>query len=141
MKQVFIIALLLLQSLSVTNASEAFTKVTYLGTNQKTISNPNAVTEMQFELEVYNLDELKNIEEEVTNNLPDDPVVAERLANERMDNLDQAKAMRMFKSVALLIEWDIKKLPAFVFGEGEYVIYGVTETATAIKRFINSRKR
>ena len=141
MKQVFIIALLLLQSLSVTNASEAFTKVTYLGTNQKTISNPNAVTEMQFELEVYNLDELKNIEEEVTNNLPDDPVVAERLANERMDNLDQAKAMRMFESVALLIEWDIKKLPAFVFGEGEYVIYGVTETATAIKRFINSRKR
>ncbi len=141
MKQVMITALLLLQSLSVTNASEAFTKVTYLGTNQKTIINPNTALEMNFDLEVYNLDELDNIEAEVTKNLPENPVEAERLANERMGNLDQAKAIRMFKSVALLIEWDIKKLPAFVFGEGEYVIYGVNETAIAIKRYMNSRKR
>ena len=49
MKPIFIIALILFQSLSVTNASEVFTKMTYLGTNQKTILNPEAATEHQFE--------------------------------------------------------------------------------------------
>ena len=141
MKLFFILALVLVQGLSVTNASEAITKLTFLGTNQKTILNPDAVKDHQFELAVFNLDELKNIESEVTKNLPDDPVEAERLANERMGSLDKTRAMGLFKGVALLIEWDIKKLPAFVFGEGQYVIYGLTDTTTAIKRFINSRKR
>ena len=141
MKQVIIITLIFIQSLSITNASDAFTKMTYLGTNQKTILHPEAATEYQFEIEVINLDELSNIEAEITHNLPLDPVKAEQLANERMGSLDKTKAMTLFKGVALLIEWDIKKLPAFVFGEGNYVIYGVTDTATAIKRFENSRRR
>jgi integrating conjugative element protein (TIGR03757 family) len=141
MKSFFIITLIFVQGLSVTNASEAITKLTYLGTNKKTILNPDDVKDHQFELEAFNLDELKNIESEVTKNLPEDPVEAERLANERMGSLDKTRAMRLFKGVALLIEWDIKKLPAFVFGEGQYVIYGLTDTATAIKRFANSRKR
>ena len=141
MKPVFIIALIFIQGLSVTNASEALTKLTYLGTNQKTILHPEAATEYQFEIEVFNLDELSNIEAEITHDLPQDPVKAEQLANERMGSLDKTKAMKLFKGVAILIEWDIKKLPAFVFGEGNYVIYGVTDTATAIKRYIHSRKR
>jgi integrating conjugative element protein (TIGR03757 family) len=141
MKPIFIIALILFQSLSVTYAGEAITKMTYLGTNNKLIVNPGAATEHQFEFEIFNLDGLSNIEAEVTKNLPKDPVEAERIADERMGSLNKTKAMRLFKGVALLIEWDIKKLPAFVFGEGQYVIYGVTDTATAINRFVNSRKR
>ena len=141
MKQVIIITLIFIQSLSITNASDAFTKMTYLGTNQKTILHPEAATEYQFEIEVFNLDELSNIEAEITHNLPLDPVKAEQLANERMGSLDKTKAMKLFKGVALLIEWDIKKLPVFVFGEGNYVIYGVTDTSIAIKRFVNSRRR
>ena len=141
MKSIFIIALIFIQGLSVTNASEAFTKLTYLGTNQKMILHPEAATEYQFEIEVFNLDELSNIEAEITHNLPQDPVKAEQLANERMGSLDKTKAMKLFKGVALLIEWDVKKLPAFVFGDGKYVIYGVTDTAIAIKRFVNSRRR
>ena len=140
MKSVFIISLLLIHSLPITYASEAVTKLTFLGTNQKTILNPEVATEYQFEIEVFNLDELSNIETEVTKNLPNNPVEAERLANERMGSLNKTRAMKLFKGVALLIEWDIKKLPAFVFGEGQYVIYGVTNTATAINRFVNSRK-
>ena len=141
MKQVIIITLIFIQSLSITNASDAFTKMTYLGTNQKTILHPEAATGYQFKIEILNLDELSNIEAEITHNLPQDLVKAEQLANDRMGSLDKAKAMTLFKGVALLIEWDIKKLPAFVFGEGNYVIYGVTDTATAIKRFENSRRR
>jgi integrating conjugative element protein (TIGR03757 family) len=141
MKLVFIISLLLIHSLPITYASEAVTKLTFLGTNQKTILNPEVAREYQFEIEVFNLDELSDIEAEISNNLPKDPVEAERIADERMGSLDKTKAMRLFKGVALLIEWDIKKLPAFIFGEGQYVIYGVTNTATAINRFVNSRKR
>jgi integrating conjugative element protein (TIGR03757 family) len=141
MKPIFIIVLIFFQCLSVTNAGEAITKITYLGTNQKTILNPEAAKEQKFEIEVFNLDELSNIEAEVTKNLPKDPVEAERIADERMGSLDKTKAMRLFKGVALLIEWDIKKLPAFVFDDGQYVIYGVTDTATAINRYVNSRKR
>ena len=140
MKMALIFVLILIQSLSVTNAGEAITKMTYLGTNKKTILNPEAAKDHQFEIEVFNLDELSNIEAKVTNNLPKDPVEAERIADERIGSLDKTKAMRLFKGVVLLIEWDIKKLPAFVFDEGQYVIYGVTNTATAINRFVNSRK-
>ena len=77
MKPIFIIVLIFFQCLSVTNAGEAITKITYLGTNQKTILNPEAAKEQKFEIEVFNLDELSNIEAEVTKNLPKDPVEAE----------------------------------------------------------------
>ena len=139
MKSLLIIVYILAQSLATAQANEAPTRITYLGTNHYQISRAENVSDYQ--IEIFNLDELNNLEKEITRNLPNDPVQAERLANARMQDLDNEKAMRMFKSVALLIEWDVKKLPAFVFGEGEYVIYGVTDTAIAIQRFVNSRKR
>ncbi len=141
MKLFLTIALLLMHFLPTVDASEALPKMTFLGTNQRSILHSEVAAEYQFNIEVFNLDELSNLEAEVTKDLPEDPVEAERVANERMGSLDKEKAMRLFKGVALLIQWDIKKLPAFVFGEGEYVVYGVTDTATAIKRYVNSRKR
>ncbi len=139
MKLLLILIFILTQSLANALANEALTRITYLGTNHYQISHAENVSDYQ--IEIFNLDELNNLEKEITSNLPSDPIQAERLANARMQDLDNEKAMRMFKSVALLIEWDVKKLPAFVFGDGEYVIYGVTDTAIAIQRFVNSRKR
>jgi integrating conjugative element protein (TIGR03757 family) len=139
MKSLLIIVYILAQSLTTAQANEAPIRMTYLGTNHYQISHAENVSDYQ--IEIFNLDELNNLEKEITSNLPSDPIQAERLVNARMQDLDNEKAMRMFKSVALLIEWDVKKLPAFVFGEGEYVIYGVTDTAIAIQRFVNSRKR
>ena len=138
MKLLLILIFILTQSLANALANEALTRITYLGTNHYQISHAENVSDYQ--IEIFNLDELNNLEKEITSNLPSDPIQAERLANARMQDLDNEKAMRMFKSVALLIEWDVKKLPAFVFGDGEYVIYGVTDTAIAIQRFVNSRK-
>jgi len=139
MKSLLIIVYMLAQSLTTAQANEALTRITYLGTNHFQISHAENISDYQ--IEIFNLDELNNLEKEITSNLPNDPIQAKRLANARMQDLDNEKAMRMFKSVALLIEWDVKKLPAFVFGDGEYVIYGVTDTAIAIQRFVNSRKR
>lgn len=141
MKASIIGALILAQILSAVMANEKPSKLTFLGTNQYPISYPEVASEYQFDIEAFNLDALSNLEKEIIKDLPTDPMEAERIANERMGNLDEARAMRLFKSIALLIEWDIKKLPAFVFGEGDYVIYGVVDTATAIKRYVNSRKR
>jgi integrating conjugative element protein (TIGR03757 family) len=141
MKPFLTIVLLFIQFLPLVSANETVSKMTFLGTNHKSILHSEVAAEYQFNIEVFNLDELSNLEAEVAKDLPKDPVEAERVANERMGSLDKEKAMRLFKGVALLIQWDIKKLPAFVFGDGEYVIYGVTDTATAIKRYVNSRKR
>ena len=139
MKSLLIIVYILTQSLANALANEVPIRLTYLGTNHYQISHAENVSDYQ--IEIFNLDELNNLEKEITSNLPNDPIQAERLASARMQDLDNEKAMRMFKSVALLIEWDVKKLPAFVFGDGEYIIYGVTDTAIAIQRFVNSRKR
>jgi integrating conjugative element protein (TIGR03757 family) len=145
MNILFGILLMLANSLTVTvvyaEESPGKTKITYLGTNDKKVKHPDVATEYQFELEVFNLDDLSNLEAEIVKGLPKDPAEAERIANERMKGLDNKKAMHLYKGVALLIQWDIKKLPAFVFEDGRYVIYGVTDTASAIKRYVNSRKR
>ena len=141
MKSLWMLVFMLTQSLTGVMANEGLTRMTFLGTNHYQVLHPETAAEYQMEIEIFNLDELDNLEKEITRNLPRNRVQAEQIASARMEDLDNEKAMRMFKSVALLIEWDIKKLPAFVFGEGEYVIYGITDTATAIQRFVHSRKR
>jgi len=115
--------------------------ITYLGTNDYVMSNSYAVEQSAYQFESYNLDDLSNLENEITKELPADREEAQRIANKRMELINESNSIQIFKGVARLIQWDIKKLPAFVFGDGEYVIYGVSDADIAIKRFVNSRKR
>jgi hypothetical protein len=46
-----------------------------------------------------------------------------------------------FQGIALTLMWDLKKVPAIVFGDGDQVIYGVTDLNVALKRYDFYRSR
>ncbi len=125
-------------------AAQPLTPLTFLGSNQSTLINADASAIAEgygYQLTAFNLDALTNLEKSISKDLPKDLAQAEALANERLGGLDQSEMMNFVKGPALLMRWDIKKLPAFVFGDGEYVIYGLTDINVALQRFTNSRKR
>lgn len=117
-------------------------RLTYLGTNQYPIKNAEMAREYGFLLSQHNLDALNNLEAEITKGLPlDNLAEAQRIANERFNQLSEEQGVELLRGPARLVQWDIKKLPAFVFGDGQYVIYGVTDTDAALRRYRNSRRR
>jgi integrating conjugative element protein (TIGR03757 family) len=140
MNKKMIIGILFIGITSQVNAKDHLKKITFLGNNQYTIKHADVASEYLFDIDTYNLDAHKNLEIEISSDLPKDPVEAQRIANKRIAKLDQAEVLNLFKGTMLMFQWDIKKIPAFVFEEGKYVIYGVTDTSTAIKRYVNSRK-
>lgn len=114
--------------------------VTFLGTNQHKVAGTDEMPS-DIDFATYNLDAKRNLEFELGKDLPlDDEVKAQRIATARLDAMGQAPIMRSMQSISLMIRWDIKKLPAVVFGDGKYVIYGITDMPTALKIFRNSRK-
>ena len=119
--------------------ADANNKLTYFGTNNFKITNDQAAKQYQLGLFVYNLDALHNLEASIRENLPEDPDEAIRIGTERMNALDESVTEGILIGSVLLLKWDIKKLPAFVFGDGKFVVYGVTDTNAAIKYFLNSR--
>jgi len=140
---------LLLVSSTATMASPPV--IYYFGTNKYRLTQSHAVK--QASIENYNLDELNNLEDVITKKLtessplPKDPEAMDRVANERMEKLDLVHTMHINKrlyqivqGVARLIRWDIKKLPAFVFDNGQYVVYGVTDPSRAIS-YYNAYKK
>ncbi len=129
---------------SIAFAAQPLTPLTFLGSNQFTLLNADATAIAEgngYQLSVFNLDAITNLEKTISKDLPSDLAQAEAIANERLADLGQSEMMDFVKGPALLMRWDVKKIPAFVFGDGEYVIYGVTDLNIAIQRFINSRKR
>ena len=46
-----------------------------------------------------------------------------------------------FRGIALAIQWGIRKAPAFVFDNGQAVIYGLTDAEVALKRWQFDRMR
>ncbi len=115
-------------------------QLTYFGTNQYQLTQEAIATEYNLLLTNYNLDAQRNLEAMISSGLPEDRDEAQRIATKRMESIDEAVTTKILYGTALLFKWDIKKLPAFVFGDGNYVIYGVTDTKTAIDMFLKSRK-
>ncbi len=118
--------------------SEAL-QITYFCNNNYPIAHSESAAEYGMKIAVYNLDAHANLEAALRSGLPADRQEAAAIAEQRLTNLDEAETMRMFQGVAMSIGWQVKKVPAFVFGDGRYVIYGVTDTAAAIRIFRNRR--
>lgn len=106
--------------------------VVYIGTNDYPVKKAEAATTAGISMVAYNLDAHRNLENHLTENLPSDMATAMALAEARFDALPQEDVKSIFQAVALTARWDIRKAPAFVFGNGEAVIYGLTDTAEAL---------
>ena len=109
--------------------------VTFIGTNHFQPVNVEAAEAYGVRLAAFNLDGHRNLEKAISQGLPNDLVEAERIANERIKAMDSRELQAAFQGIALALQWDIQKAPAFVFNEGEAVIYGVTDVEVALKRW------
>ncbi len=109
--------------------------VTFIGTNQYQPVNVEAAEAFGVRLMTFNLDGHRNLERELSKNLPTDLMEAERIANERIKAMAPGRLQAAFQGIAMALQWDIRKAPAFVFNEGEAVIYGITDVVVALKRW------
>jgi integrating conjugative element protein (TIGR03757 family) len=115
--------------------------VTYIGSNKHPLVNAEAVDYYDVTLSVYNIDGHRNLEEQLSGGLPQNYAEAEKIANERLMAMDGKAVQDAFRGVALTLLWDLKRVPAIVFGDGELVIYGVTDLNEALKRYSFFRSR
>jgi integrating conjugative element protein (TIGR03757 family) len=115
--------------------------VTYIGSNKHPLVNAEAVDYYDVTLSVYNIDGHRNLEEQLSAGLPQNYAEAEKIANERLMAMDGKAVQDAFRGVALTLLWDLKRVPAIVFGDGEQVIYGVTDLSEALKRYSFFRSR
>ena len=113
---------------------ENLPQVAYIGTNDFPMENAKAATKAGITLGVYNLDAQRNLETHLADNLPvDDMVLANTIVQQRFDALPEGAVQSAFEAVSLSARWDIRKAPAFVFGDGEAVIYGVSNAGEALE--------
>ncbi len=132
----FIIFVLLVFTSSISMAGSSMTVVYFLGTNQYPLTNAASAAKQGFELKQFNMDGHLNLEKKLSEGLPqNDLEQAEKIANERLEKMDWSMLQTAFQGLALASAWDIKKLPAFVFAEGKFVVYGVTSAKEAISRW------
>ncbi len=115
--------------------------VVFIGTNQYQATNTEAAQTFGVRLKPFNLDAHRNLEQKLSEGLPTDLVEAERIANERLMALPGLEVQTAFQGIALALQWDIRKAPAYVFDNGGSVIYGVTDLSVAIKRWQYHRMR
>ena len=107
-------------------------RIVYIGTNDSPVENPSAASRAAFDLSTYNLDAQRNLENHLAADLPSDMTAAEALVQQRFDDLSTEEVRAIFQAVVLVSQWDIRKVPAFVFGDGEAVIYGLTDVGDAL---------
>ena len=97
------------------------------------------VTAVRLEVHRFDLDAPANLEAQLSQGLPRDPVVAAVLARQRLEVLGQEQLATQFGSAygGLLkaLEFGLDRYPAIVFDGGESVIYGVTDLETALNYY------
>jgi len=131
------VCLLAINTLSLADTQN---QLTFFGTNEYQATQEAVAPDYALFLTNYNLDAQRNLEAMIGSGLPKNPEEAQKIATQRMASVDDAVTTKILYGTALLFKWDIKKIPAFVFGDGEYVVYGITNTKRAIELFLNSRK-
>ena len=86
-------------------------------------------------IEIYDISLLKSVEYALSNNLSDNPEVARKQANERIDsNFEWLKtSLKSATNAYVLVEkFGINKFPAVVINE-KFVIYGTTDPTEILR--------
>lgn len=97
------------------------------------------------EIQLFELDAPDRLEAQLSKDLPEDPIAAERMAAQWLARLDQEKLARQFKAayVGILkaLAYGIDRYPAVVFDQGTGVVYGVTDLPQALAYYRDWRAR
>ena len=117
----------------------------FIGNNKLVSSNNESID--GYILKSFNLDGQQNLEKQLVKGIdvktlsPEGMKAAELEANRRLEEMDRSLLQQAFMPLLLAAKFDIKKVPAFVFDEGDSVIYGVTNTIEAIQIYEAWRNR
>ncbi len=112
--------------------------IVYIGTNDYPLENAEAAAEAGVKIAAYNLDAKRNLENSLMAGLPTKSGTmniedVQRIVEQRFNALSPEEVRSIFEPVSLAQRWDIRKAPAFVFGSGEAVIYGITDAVVALE--------
>lgn len=110
-------------------------RVYYLGTNAHPLVNAWAADNFDVVIEDLNLDGHENLERQLTINLPSNIDAALVEANRRLQAMPINGIQNAFKATTIALRFNIQKAPAFVFNNGQSVIYGITDAEEALKRW------
>lgn len=109
-------------------------KMTYFGNNQYPAQHQDAVVAQGVLVVVYNLDAPINLEKELALGLPADDVdKATRIAQARIAEIPQKSFVTLFTGVIQARQWHVERFPAVVFGNGDALLYGVTDLNEALE--------
>ena len=89
----------------------------------------------QFQARMYLLDGLKALERSLSQGLPSTPEKAKAVALRRLNDLGDAlqeKVDNAVEGLSLATSYQLRKLPAIVFDDGQSVVYGVDRLDRAI---------
>ncbi len=96
------------------------------------------------ELKIHKVDGLKELEQFLSENLPNDKQQAHAVALDRLQS-EVVDIRRLAHSGAdaleLAIRYQIDRYPAFVFNQGDSVIYGMTDVEQAISVYLGEGNR
>ncbi len=103
-----------------------------------TTSDVSIITDWKVDrVELYEIDGIRQFEEEISRGLSVDTNTAKRQAIDHVAQLDEGQKQQVQRSSIGLIkamQYGIARYPAIVF-DGEAVLYGVTDLTEAIHRY------
>ena len=89
-------------------------------------------------IKVFNLDAVRDIEAQLSRNLPVNEAEALAIARKRIDNIGQstlnAKLTKAYSGVLTALTLGIDRYPAIVF-ENRFIVYGITDVAVALQKY------
>lgn len=112
--------------------AEVFTTASFEVTALAATGRPSG-----FELQVYRLDGIQQLERTLSVDLPGDPESAQRIALVRLQQVDTPATAELQQAAVGLtkaIEYGIDRYPAIVF-DGRAVVYGVSDMAEALRYY------
>jgi integrating conjugative element protein (TIGR03757 family) len=109
--------------------AEVFTTASFVVTTLAATGRPSG-----FELQVYRLDGIQQLERALWVDLPGDPESVQRIALARLKQVDPPATKELQQAAVGLtraVEYGIDRYPAIVF-DGTAVVYGVSDMAEAL---------
>ncbi len=109
------------------------TLITY---NGRPAVNVEAARALGIAVQSLNLDALSNIAAFLLQDVPRDPEQekeAVALIQSRIDDINPNDLASVFRAQLYAKRWDIRRVPALVFNQGEAVLYGITDFEQALE--------
>lgn len=120
-------------------------QISYFGNNSTLPTGIESLRQQaDIKLIIYNLDDHQNLEKELSRDFPKNKNNKENtleIARQRLRAISPERFRAVFEGQLKAKEWRLRRFPAVVFGDGDSVIYGVTDLEACHSIWLSSRTR